>query len=54
MFQHENAPVYKVSSIKNWLSQFGVEEFDWPAQSSTLSNMMTMNWNIACEPGLTT
>ncbi len=33
------------------VSQFGVEELDWPAQSSDLSsNTFGMNWNIDCGP----
>ena len=37
LFQHDCAPVYKARSIKTWMSEFGVEELDWPAQSPDLS-----------------
>ncbi|MCJ8745688.1 hypothetical protein PDJAM_G00133110 [Pangasius djambal] len=33
LFQHDCAPVHKARSIKTWMSEFGVEELDWPAQS---------------------
>lgn len=36
LFQGDGVPVHKVSSIKKWFSQFGVEELDWPAQSPDL------------------
>lgn len=32
LFQHDNTPVYKDSSIKKWFSQFGVK-LGWPAHS---------------------
>ena len=36
LFQHDCAPVHKTRSIKTWMSQFLVEELDWPAQSPAL------------------
>uniref|UniRef100_A0A0E9XM22 Tc1-like transposase DDE domain-containing protein n=1 Tax=Anguilla anguilla TaxID=7936 RepID=A0A0E9XM22_ANGAN len=33
LFQHGNAPLHKVRSLKKWLAGFGGEELDWPAQS---------------------
>jgi len=33
LFQHDCAPVHKPNSLKTWMSQFGVEELAWPAQS---------------------
>ena len=37
LFQHDCAPVRKARSIKTWMSEFGVEELDWPAQSPDLN-----------------
>jgi len=37
LFQHDCTPVHKASSIKTWMSEFGVEELDWPAQSPDLN-----------------
>jgi len=37
LFQHDCAPVHKARSIKTWMSEFGVEELDWPAQSPDLN-----------------
>ncbi|KAK3522340.1 hypothetical protein QTP86_006505 [Hemibagrus guttatus] len=37
LFQHDCTPVTKASSIKTWMSEFGVEELDWPAQSPDLN-----------------
>ena len=37
LFQHDCAPVHKARSLKTWMSQFGVEELDWPAQSPDLN-----------------
>ena len=34
MLHHDCAPEHKAQSIMAWLDEFGVEEFDWPAQSS--------------------
>ena len=33
LFQHDNVPIHKVSSIQKWFVKIGVEELDWPAQS---------------------
>ncbi|KAK3526994.1 hypothetical protein QTP86_006135 [Hemibagrus guttatus] len=37
LFQHDCTPVHKASSIKTWMSEFGVEELDWPSQSPDLN-----------------
>ncbi|KAK3507034.1 hypothetical protein QTP70_001219, partial [Hemibagrus guttatus] len=37
LFQHDCTPVTKASSIKTWMSEFGVEELDCPAQSPDLN-----------------
>ena len=37
LFQHGCTPVHKARSIKTWMSEFGVEELDWPAQSPDLN-----------------
>ena len=37
LFQHNNAPMHKVRSIKKWFVEIGVEELDWPAQSPDLN-----------------
>ncbi|KAK3532820.1 hypothetical protein QTP86_032105 [Hemibagrus guttatus] len=37
LFQHDCTPVHKASSIKTWMSEFGVEELDCPAQSPDLN-----------------
>ena len=37
LFQHDCAPVHKARSIKTWMREFGVDELDWPAQSSDLN-----------------
>ncbi len=37
LFQYDNAPVHKARSIKKCISQFGVAEFDWSAQSPDLN-----------------
>jgi len=36
-FQHDCAPVHTVRSIKTWVSEFSVEDLDWPAQSPDLN-----------------
>ncbi|MCI4389300.1 hypothetical protein PGIGA_G00096420 [Pangasianodon gigas] len=37
LFQHNNAPVHKVSSMKTWCVKVGVEELECPAQSPDLN-----------------
>ena len=37
VFQHENPPLHKASSIHKWFVKIGVEELDWPAQSPDLN-----------------
>ncbi|KAK3511606.1 hypothetical protein QTP70_011542 [Hemibagrus guttatus] len=37
LFQHDCTPVHKARFIKTWMSEFGVEELDWPAQSPDLN-----------------
>ena len=37
LFQYENAPVHKASSIKKWFVEIGVQELDWAAQSPDLN-----------------
>ncbi|KAK3522392.1 hypothetical protein QTP86_008935 [Hemibagrus guttatus] len=37
LFQHDCTPVHKASSIKTWMSEFGVEELHWPSQSPDLN-----------------
>ena len=39
LFQHDCAPVNKARSIKTWMSEFGVEEVNWPAQSPDLNSI---------------
>ena len=51
LFQHDNAPVHKVRSIQKWFVEIGVEELDWPAQSTDL-NPIEHFWYAECEPGL--
>ena len=36
-FLHDCTPVHKARSIKTWMSEFGVEELDWSAQSPDLN-----------------
>ncbi|KAI4892683.1 hypothetical protein NFI96_002009 [Prochilodus magdalenae] len=36
LFQHDRTPVHRASSIKTRMSESGVEELDWPAQSPDL------------------
>ena len=37
LFQHECAPEHKARPIKTWMSKFGLEKLDWPAQSPDLN-----------------
>ena len=37
LFQHDNGPVHKVSSIQKCFVEIGVEELDWLAQSPDLN-----------------
>jgi len=37
LFQHDNAPMHKVRSIQRWFVVIGVEELDWPGQSTVLN-----------------
>ena len=37
LYQHDNAPVHKATSIQKWVVKIGVEELDWPAQSLDLN-----------------
>ncbi|KAK1786227.1 hypothetical protein P4O66_017939 [Electrophorus voltai] len=44
LFQHDCAPVHKARSIKTWMSKFGVEELDWPAQGPDF-NLIKHLWD---------
>uniref|UniRef100_A0A8C5QSV3 Transposase Tc1-like domain-containing protein n=1 Tax=Leptobrachium leishanense TaxID=445787 RepID=A0A8C5QSV3_9ANUR len=37
LFQHDCAPVHKARSIKKWMTESGVDELVWPAQSPDLN-----------------
>ncbi|KAI2662490.1 Transposable element Tcb2 transposase [Labeo rohita] len=37
LFQHDCAPVHKARSIKTWMTESGVDELDWSAQSPDLN-----------------
>ncbi|KAI4904418.1 hypothetical protein NFI96_027949 [Prochilodus magdalenae] len=37
LFQHGRTPVHRASSIKTWMSELGVGELNWPAQSPELN-----------------
>lgn len=50
-----NALMHKAKFIIKWFSQFGVEGFDWPAQTLyfiPIINTFRMNWKSDCEPEL--
>ena len=55
-FHHDNAPVHKARSIQKWFVEIGVEELNWPEQSSDLKPIEHLqdDWNADCEPGLIT
>ena len=36
LFQHDCTPIHKARPIKTWMSEFGVDELDWPALSPDL------------------
>ncbi|KAK3507703.1 hypothetical protein QTP70_034715 [Hemibagrus guttatus] len=54
LFQHDCTPVTKARSIKTWMSEFGVEELDWPAQSPDLNPIEhlwdELEWRLRARP----
>ncbi|KAK1801388.1 hypothetical protein P4O66_023069, partial [Electrophorus voltai] len=54
LFQHDCAPVHKARYIKTWMSEFGVEELDCPAQSSGLNPIEhvwdELEWSLQARP----
>ncbi|KAK3570621.1 hypothetical protein QTP86_023816, partial [Hemibagrus guttatus] len=54
LFQHDCTPVTKASSIKTWMSEFGVEELDCPAQSPDLNPIEhlwdELEWRLRARP----
>ncbi|KAK3523295.1 hypothetical protein QTP86_029096 [Hemibagrus guttatus] len=54
LFQHDCTPVHKASSIKTRMSEFGVEELDWPAQSPDLNPIEhlwdELEWRLRARP----
>ncbi|KAK3562215.1 hypothetical protein QTP86_030348, partial [Hemibagrus guttatus] len=54
LFQHDCTPVHKARSIKTWMSEFGVEELDWPARSPDLNPIEhlwdELEWRLRARP----
>ncbi|KAK3539188.1 hypothetical protein QTP86_028805 [Hemibagrus guttatus] len=54
LFQHDCTPVHKARSIKTWMSEFGVEEHDCPAQSPDLNPIEhlwdELEWRLRARP----
>ncbi|XP_058267614.1 uncharacterized protein arl15b isoform X2 [Hemibagrus wyckioides] len=54
LFQHDCTPVTKARSIKTWMSEFGVEELDCPAQSPDLNPIEhlwdELEWRLPARP----
>ncbi|KAI4879423.1 hypothetical protein NFI96_002473 [Prochilodus magdalenae] len=54
LFQHDRTPVHRASSIKTWMSESGVEELDWPAQSPDLHPIEHLwdglGWRLRARP----
>ncbi|KAI4884684.1 hypothetical protein NFI96_003744 [Prochilodus magdalenae] len=54
LFQHACTPVRRASSIKTWMSESGVEELDWPAQSPDLHPIEHLwdglEWRLRARP----
>ena len=48
LFQHDNAPVYKVRSIQKWLVEIGVEELEWPSQRPNLNPIKNLWDELEC------
>jgi len=45
LFQHDCSQMHKARSIMTWMNEFGVEELDWPAQSSDLNPINPFEMN---------
>ncbi|KAI4890133.1 hypothetical protein NFI96_021221 [Prochilodus magdalenae] len=58
LFQHDRTPVHRASSIKTWMSESGVEELDWPAQSPDLHLIEHLwdglEWRLRARPSCPT
>ncbi|KAI4894671.1 hypothetical protein NFI96_015582 [Prochilodus magdalenae] len=54
LFHHDRTPVHRASSIKTWMSESGVEELDWPAQSPDLHPIEHLwdglEWRLRARP----